>query len=117
MMPEVDLSAQNAKLRADVDRLMELTDLLMYEKFRTQEKARRFQKTLERIANWNPNLRDISFTVDEALNALSNQEECPSTYTHSNLGKLACEKDKAHLNRRGDVEHLNLGAGVKWMSI
>lgn len=30
---------------------------------------------------------------------------CPSTYTHSSLGKLACEKDEAHLHRIGDVEH------------
>jgi len=43
------------------------------------------------------------------------KRKCPSTYTHSTLGKLACEKDEAHLHRRGDVEHL--GAGVKWMSV
>ena len=40
---------------------------------------------------------------------------CPSTYTHSNRGKLGCEKDKAHLHRIGDVEHKN-GRTV-WMSI
>lgn len=40
---------------------------------------------------------------------------CPSTYTHTTLGKLSCEKDEAHLHRSGDVEHQR---GVtKWMSV
>lgn len=49
-----------------------------------------------------------------ALQALSGKR-CPSTYTHSSLGKLECEKDEAHLHRLGDVEHTR--DGVKWMSV
>lgn len=72
-----------------------------------------------------PDLGSETYCIDcgqkrrDALNALVasgiQKRKCPSTYTHSNLGKLACEKDEGHLNRRGDVEHL--GCGVKWMSI
>jgi hypothetical protein len=40
---------------------------------------------------------------------------CPSTYTHSSLGKLACEKDEGHLHRIADVEHRH-GQTI-WMSI
>lgn len=41
--------------------------------------------------------------------------KCPSTYTHSSLGKLECEKDEYHLQRVGDVEHT--GGGQVWMSV
>jgi hypothetical protein len=40
---------------------------------------------------------------------------CPSTYTHSTHGKLACEKDEGHLHREGEVEHQR--GETKWMSI
>ncbi len=43
------------------------------------------------------------------------KRKCPSTYTHSNRGKLDCEKDEAHLRRIGDVEHKN-GRTI-WMSV
>ncbi len=43
------------------------------------------------------------------------KKPCPSTYTHSSLGKLECEKDEAHLHRIGDVQHKN-GQQI-WMSI
>jgi len=39
-------------------------------------------------------------------------EKCPSTYRK---GAYACEKDAAHLNRRGDVEHQR--GDVKWLSV
>lgn len=50
-------------------------------------------------------------TVEKAIV----DKKCPSTYTHSNRGKLECEKDEAHLHRIGDIEHTR--NGVKWMSI
>lgn len=50
-------------------------------------------------------------TVEKALV----EKKCPSTYTHSNRGKLKCEKDEGHLHRIGDVEHTR--NGVKWMSV
>jgi len=41
--------------------------------------------------------------------------KCPSTYTHSRLGKLDCTKDEANLHRIGDVEHRN--GNTVWMSL
>lgn len=43
------------------------------------------------------------------------KRKCPSTYTHTSLGKLECEKDEPHLHRVGDVEHRR-GQTV-WFSI
>lgn len=50
-----------------------------------------------------------------ARDALTEKRKCPSTYTHSNRGKLECEKDESHLHRVGDVEHKN-GRTI-WMSV
>lgn len=65
-------------------------------------------------------LGDGSNRVASAVRMLKECQEmdkrkCPSTYTHTTYGKLLCEKDEAHLNRRGDVEHSR--DGVKWMSV
>ncbi len=47
--------------------------------------------------------------------ALAPKKKCPSTYSHTTLGKLFCRKEETHLHRRGDVEHES--RGIKWMSI
>lgn len=59
--------------------------------------------------------RTTKAAMERAQKALGTWKPCPSTYTHSTHGKLACEKDEGHLNRRYDVEHTN--GDQKWMSV
>lgn len=59
--------------------------------------------------------RTTKAAMERAQKAVGTWRPCPSTYTHSTHGKLACEKDEAHLHRRYDVEHEN--GDQKWMSV
>ena len=46
------------------------------------------------------------------LEECAKKHECPSTYRN---GQYRCEKDRAHLNRVGDVQHE--GGGQKWLTV
>jgi len=92
-------------------RLKEVADLLREKELQIA----RYRKALSEIKEDLIGVDIAAHAAVVAEEALSIEKKCPSTYTHSSLGKLACEKDEAHLHRRGDVEHL--GAGVKWMSL
>jgi hypothetical protein len=76
---------------------------------------------VEAAVAWRQNVGDeyegkLAVAVDTyAGGPLSVKRNCPSTYTHSSLGKLSCEKDEAHLGRVGDVEHRR-GMTI-WMSV
>lgn len=131
------LSSENYTLRTEVERLKGMIDLVADEKFMAQDKARMLdlqnrdlQKRVETLviqldltAEWleaqeSVAAQDIGKRVRIAARSEGSTtalKKCPSTYTHTTYGKLLCEKEEAHLNRRGDVEHTR--DGVKWMSV
>lgn len=95
----------------------------LLEKAGKEEIALRFQDLIEEIhsANHNVPSPDGVFKGDginkhgpvtRAARDLEECATCPSTYRK---GEFRCQKDRAHLNRVGDVEHE--GGGQKWLTV
>jgi hypothetical protein len=110
------LSSENATLRTEKKELKKeaefrlgLSDLWI------KQLRKALSKAMDALASDPDHDVSLQARLEMTRRAVVIENKCPSTYTHSSLGKLACEKDEAHLHRRGDVEHK--GGGVKWMSI
>ncbi len=117
------LEEENRKLKAQYEEL----------EFKTRVALQQHpEECVASAARWRAQYQEIQHRLAEAREHASNgmisdtakvlriqsaldERKCPSTYTHSSRGKLACEKGEGHLHRRGDVEHRN-GTTI-WFSL